>query len=140
MCDIFHPNVYADGAICMDVMKNLWKPVKNNNLPYFTLDGGKSWSEQMTLRFPQFRMYLRGLGAVLCFRPCTKIFLASTFLHIQVFTVGMILSSIQSLLSDPNPASPANNDAAALLTSDPKAYRRRVRRCAENSLEAGFDD
>jgi len=52
----------------------------------------------------------------------------------------MILSSIQSLLADPNPASPANPEAAALLTSDPKAYRRRVRRCAENSLEAGFDD
>ena len=61
-------------------------------------------------------------------------------LQLQVFTVSMILSSIQSLLADPNPASPANPEAASLLTSDPKAYRRRARRCAERSLEAGFDE
>jgi ubiquitin-conjugating enzyme E2 A len=83
VCDMFHPNIYTDGSLCMDVLKSMWKPV---------------------------------------------------------FTVGMILSSVQSLLSDPNPLSPANPAAAALLTSDPKAYRRQVRRCAERSLEAGFDD
>lgn len=65
---------------------------------------------------------------------------ASSYEHLQVFTVSLILSSVQSLLADPNPASPANPDAAALLTNDPKAYRRRARRCAERSLDAGFGE
>ena len=82
-CDMWHPNIYMDGAICMDVLKALWKPI---------------------------------------------------------YTVPMILQSIQSLLADPNPLSAANPDAAAMLEKDPKAYRRRVRKCAERSLEMGFDD
>lgn len=51
----------------------------------------------------------------------------------------MILKSIQSLLTDPNCASPANPEAASLLMSDPKKYKRAVRRCAERSLECSFD-
>mmetsp|Transcript_64835 Transcript_64835/g.130371 ORF Transcript_64835/g.130371 Transcript_64835/m.130371 type:complete len:220 (+) Transcript_64835:17-676(+) len=83
VCDMFHPNIYTDGSLCMDVLKTMWKPV---------------------------------------------------------FTAGMILSSIQSLLNDPNTASPANPAAAALLTSDPKKYRRQVRRCAESSLVLDVDE
>jgi ubiquitin-protein ligase len=56
-----------------------------------------------------------------------------------VYTVGMILQSIQSLLSDPNPNSAANPEAAQMLMADPKAYKRKVRRCAEMSVEATFD-
>ena len=81
ICDMFHPNIYTDGKLCMDVLKTMWKPV---------------------------------------------------------FTVGMILSSVQSLLNDPNPQSPANSEAAALLISDPKQYRRLVRRCAERSVDVSF--
>ena len=81
MCDVFHPNVYTDGHVCMDVMKNMWKPI---------------------------------------------------------YTAAMILSSIQSLLTDPNVDSPANPDAASLLSSNPKEYRRRARRCAERSLESSL--
>ncbi len=82
-CDMFHPNIYSDGGICMDTMKNMWKPI---------------------------------------------------------YTAGMILQSVQSLLSDPNPDSAANPEAAKLLTADPRAYRRRIRVCAEKSIEMGFDD
>jgi ubiquitin-conjugating enzyme E2 A len=52
-----------------------------------------------------------------------------------VYTVGTILTSIQSLLTDPNNASPANPDAARLLASNPKEYKKRVRRLAEKSVE-----
>ena len=47
-----------------------------------------------------------------------------------IHSVQTILTSIQSLLSDPNAASPANNEAAALYRSDEKEYRKRVRQCA----------
>ena len=50
-------------------------------------------------------------------------------------SVSSILSSVQSLLCDPNVDSPANPDAARLYTADRKAYNRRVRKCAEKSLE-----
>lgn len=40
-----------------------------------------------------------------------------------------------SMLSEPNNDSPANVDAAKMLREDPKAFRRKVRRCVEASLE-----
>nr|CAG4636624.1 EOG090X0GZZ [Eubosmina coregoni] len=54
---MFHPNVYADGGICLDILQNRWSPT---------------------------------------------------------YDVSAILTSIQSLLSDPNPNSPANSMAAQL--------------------------
>jgi len=44
-----------------------------------------------------------------------------------------ILTSIQSLLSDPNPASPANSEASTLFESDHREYNRRVRQMVEAS-------
>ena len=55
---IFHPNVYADGAICVDILQKSWSPT---------------------------------------------------------FNVAGILTSIQSLLDEPNPNSPANAEAAQLF-------------------------
>jgi ubiquitin-protein ligase len=52
-----------------------------------------------------------------------------------VYTVSSVLTSIQSLLTDPNPASPANPEAAKLFNTDLKAYKRRVRRCVDRSIE-----
>ncbi|KAJ2660878.1 Ubiquitin-conjugating enzyme E2 14 [Coemansia sp. RSA 1200] len=52
-----------------------------------------------------------------------------------VQTVETILVSIISMLSEPNPDSPANVDAAKLWREDRKAYRKEVRRCVEKSLE-----
>lgn len=28
-CNIFHPNVYADGTICMDIIQDQWSPIHN---------------------------------------------------------------------------------------------------------------
>lgn len=49
--------------------------------------------------------------------------------------VSSLLTSIQSLLTDPNPASPANPDAAQLYQNDRPAYDQRVRRLSRKSLE-----
>lgn len=46
-----------------------------------------------------------------------------------------ILTSIQSLLTDPNPSSPANPEAAQLFLTSPKDYNRRIRRIAQKSVE-----
>eukprot|EP00605_Chrysophyceae_sp_TOSAG23-4_P001642 GSChrysophyteH1.ASY1.ANO1.1803.1 assembled CDS len=73
---IFHPNVYADGKICLDILQNQWSPI---------------------------------------------------------YDISAILTSIQSLLSDPNPQSPANSEASTLFESDKREYHRRVRIVVEES-------
>ncbi|RZC66226.1 hypothetical protein C5167_009916 [Papaver somniferum] len=78
-CEIFHPNVYQDGTLCMDIIQDAWSP---------------------------------------CHSVCT------------------ILTSVQSLLTDPNPASPANPEAAQMYQHDIQSYNRRVRRCARRSIES----
>ncbi|RZC44466.1 hypothetical protein C5167_037422 [Papaver somniferum] len=50
--------------------------------------------------------------------------------------VCTILTSVQSLLTDPNPASPANPEAAQMYQHDIQSYNRRVRRCARRSIES----
>lgn len=72
--EVYHPNVYRGGAICLDILKEKWSPV---------------------------------------------------------YTISTILVSLQSLLTDPNPASPANPDAANVWKSDKKAYARKVRQCVQ---------
>ena len=73
---IFHPNVYSDGRICLDILNNQWSPI---------------------------------------------------------FDVHNVLESIQSLLADPNPNSPANAEAARLYVENKKEYKKRVLECVENS-------
>jgi len=79
LTSIFHPNVYADGSLCLDILQ-------------------KQWS--------------------------------------SAYTVGAILTSIQSLLPDPNPTSPANAEAAKLFTDNKKEYYRRVAQSVEGSWTA----
>ena len=81
---MFHPNIYADGKICLDILQNQWSPI---------------------------------------------------------YDVAAILTSIQSLLSDPNPASPANAEASQMYEGDRREYNKRVQEIVENSwMEEGGDD
>ena len=49
------------------------------------------------------------------------------------YDVAAILTSIQSLLHDPNPNSPANAAAATLYQENKKEYHRKVREIVESS-------
>jgi len=73
---MFHPNIYNDGSICIDILQNQWS---------------------------------------------------------SIYDVAAILTSIQSLLCDPNPNSPANGEAAKLYSEDRKEYIRRVKEIVELS-------
>lgn len=74
--DMFHPNVYADGSICIDILQNRWSPT---------------------------------------------------------YDVSSILTSIQSLLDEPNPNSPANNCAALLYTDNRREYEKKILKIVEMS-------
>lgn len=56
-----------------------------------------------------------------------------------IYDIAAILTSIQSLLSDPNPNSPANSEAARLFQENKREYNRRVKEVVERSwqLEEG---
>jgi ubiquitin-conjugating enzyme E2 A len=51
------------------------------------------------------------------------------------YDVSAILTSVQSLLHDPNPNSPANAEAARLFTDNKKEYMKRVKECVELSWQ-----
>ena len=73
---LFHPNIYNDGQICLDILQKEWSPL---------------------------------------------------------YDIAAVLSSLQSLLNEPNPASPANPEAAKLFEKNTPEYERRVRECVEAS-------
>lgn len=73
---MFHPNIYANGEICLDILQNQWSPI---------------------------------------------------------YDIAAILTSIQSLLCDPNPNSPANSEAARLWNENRREYNRRVAQCVGES-------
>ena len=76
---MYHPNIYADGSICLDILQNQWSPI---------------------------------------------------------YDISAILTSIQSLLCDPNPSSPANSEAARLYQENRREYERKVKEVVENSWAA----
>ncbi|KAL7175457.1 hypothetical protein ACSBR2_029116 [Camellia fascicularis] len=53
-----------------------------------------------------------------------------------IYDVAAILTSIQSLLCDPNPNSPANSEAARMFSENKREYNRRVREIVEQSWTA----
>ena len=73
---VFHPNIYNDGNLCLDILHNQWS---------------------------------------------------------AIYDIAAILTSIQSLLTDPNPNSPANGEAAKLYQENQKEYIKRIKGCVENS-------
>ena len=56
-----------------------------------------------------------------------------------IYDISAVLTSIQSLLSDPNPNSPANTEAAKLFSENRREYNRRVKLSVQES-NAGYSD
>ena len=54
-----------------------------------------------------------------------------------IYDVSAVLTSIQSLLCDPNPSSPANSEAARMFQEAKAEYDRRVKICVEDSWATG---
>ncbi|RCK65459.1 Ubiquitin-conjugating enzyme E2 2 [Candida viswanathii] len=81
--EMFHPNVYASGELCLDILQNRWSPT---------------------------------------------------------YDVSSILTSVQSLLNDPNISSPANVEAANLYKDHRLQYVKRVRETVENSWNDEDED
>ena len=52
-----------------------------------------------------------------------------------MYDLAAVLCSIQSLLNDPNPNSPANAEASNMFQTKKREYNRRVRECVEESWE-----
>lgn len=50
-----------------------------------------------------------------------------------MYDICAVLTSIRSLLSDPNPSSPANQQAAQMFVSNQKEYEKRVKEIVEMS-------
>uniref|UniRef100_A0A6U3B4Y0 UBC core domain-containing protein n=1 Tax=Paramoeba aestuarina TaxID=180227 RepID=A0A6U3B4Y0_9EUKA len=73
---VFHPNVYENGDVCMDLLQKRWSPQ---------------------------------------------------------YDTAAILTSLQSLLPDPNPESPANVLAAKLFEENNPEYFERIKLCVEDS-------
>ena len=81
--EMLHPNVYADGSICLDILQNRWSPT---------------------------------------------------------YDVSAILTSIQSLLDEPNPNSPANSLAAQLFQENKREYKKKVAATVEKSWAVFSDE
>lgn len=100
------PNaVYADGSICLDILQNQWSPIYDVSAILTSIQvydrGGdcNGQGEGAAWRIPAPEI-----------SPCMErqaSSLAPPFIH-----------SLQSLLSDPNPNSPANSEAAKLFVED----------------------
>ncbi|KAI4092084.1 MAG: hypothetical protein Q9173_004325 [Seirophora scorigena] len=75
---MFHPNVYGTGELCLDILQNRWSPT---------------------------------------------------------YDVAAVLTSIQSLLNDPNTSSPANVEASNLYKDNRREYTKRVKETVEKSWD-----
>lgn len=57
-----------------------------------------------------------------------------------IFDISAILTSIRSLLSDPNPDSPANAEAARLFIENKREYNKKVQETVELSWEGDDEE
>lgn len=97
---MFHPNVYADGGICLDILQNRWSPTYDVSAILTSIQVIKLHSKKIS-----FKILIK---------------------QMSIF--------FQSLLSDPNPNSPANSMAAQLYKENRREYEKRVKACVEQSF------
>ena len=106
------------GKICLDILQNQWSPIYDIAA---ILTSSKSTNHTTTcfsLHFPH--------------PPPTILISPSKHSHLS-FPNHASFIVVQSLLSDPNPASPANAEASQLYERDRREYNKRVRVVVEAS-------
>lgn len=92
---MFHPNVYGTGELCLDILQNRWSP---------TYD--------VAAILTSIQRQVKVLQA-----SCKR------------------LTTIFSLLNDPNTSSPANVEASNLYKDNRREYTKRVRETVEKSWD-----
>lgn len=100
---MFHPNVYATGELCLDILQNRWSP---------TYDVA---------------------AVLTSIQRCVKASVTAVQLHALLRAQPANIGITFSLLNDPNTGSPANVEASNLYKDNRKEYTKRVRETVEKS-------
>lgn len=127
MTEMFHPNIFPDGNLCLDILQDQWNPIFS-----------------VSTILTSIQSLLTDPNSSRCVRACVHVCARSCMC---VHTIWVAINSTHEACVWPYACirthalvcSPANPDAARLLASNPKEYRKRVRRLAEKSVSGGTD-
>ena len=122
--------MFPDGSLCLDIIQDKWSPVYSVSTILTSIQVRRPPLHAMAPPMPVSLATQRSSNSA--HRQALLLFRVS-FRLICCALDAFCLLGLQSLLSDPNSASPANPDAAKLLATDKKAYRKKVRACVEKS-------
>jgi ubiquitin-protein ligase len=91
---------------------------------------------------PRLSRFADSCLTLLCFRVIISLLdsIAFKFFRSPIYDIAAILTSIQSLLTDPNPNSPANVEAAKLYNDNRREYDRKVMEVVEQSWKEEEED
>lgn len=102
---MFHPNVYGTGELCLDILQNRWSP---------TYDVAAILTSIQRYDYLSYEACIGGHHHLIC--------LAWAYQPV-------------SLLNDPNTSSPANVEASNLYKDNRREYTKRVRETVEKSWD-----
>ena len=144
---VYHPNLDYDGNVCLNILREDWKPVLSISsciygLVHLFMDPNPDdpmvghIAQEYPMAAPKVRFLTKiyhpnidNLG-----RICLDILKDKWSPALQIRTV---LLSIQALLSAPNPDDPLNKDAARDLTENQRQFELNVKRGMQGGYVGG---